>query len=603
MVTSLDSMYVRVFWLLCLLRWQPPTAALPKCNSLHPARSGILQGTASPQVVVEYMRQATPPSFAVGSGRVMTNVGSTSLSLKRKSKSGQSQEAGFGERIGDTSYDVVTGLASFLATANTKNETQRNLPVQSAIAKMTKDMELLDDVAGRTPQLTRLELVLLMVTVIVSAVSPAALPINVVEVLVPSMAALSAAVGISAEYVGKVAVSNGKEIAALAMQAAAEAESILAQAERAKAILPLCVGISTTASAFALLIPSLAAELQSKLAIPIVAEYFLICPIIAVLGAAIAGLASEETITLSNRAAGVGNRRFASSTTVGVTWRSQTEQVEASSMKVTRKWTSFAYGVVPAPIIAALFPGIISFKAVVCAAVAAAQAAYYLSTAEFAIAQATDAVSLKSRTAAVADTYANQGSRAGSVLPFTSALGGLCAAASAACVEVLPLIPLWELQSLLAVLFPAGAAMFAAAAAVSKARCEVRSLLHFEISQYAREINCAKDNTTHQILLPDCSHKHTLVQVDAAAASAAASTGLSQSAVTRDPKKLVFELILCTLETTKVRLTTFVKKTRSKLKKVFRQFFMKWRSGGGDGGAEFDRSLRKVTVSDAVIYI
>ena len=490
MISLLDSVYVRVFWLLCFLQWQPPTGcsafitpapALSKCKSLHP---WILQGAASPQVVVEYMRQATPPSYAVGSGMVLTNVGSTSL-VKRKSQPGQVSQAGFGERIGDTSYEVVTGLANFLATANTKNETQRNLPVQSAIAKMTKDMELLDDVAGRTPQLTRLELVLLMATVIVSAVSPAALPINVVEVLVPSMAALSAAVGISAEYVGKVAVSNGKEIAALAMQAAAEAESILAQAERAKAILPLCVGISTTASAFALLIPSLAAELQSKLTIPIVAEYFLICPIIAVLGAAIAGLASEETITLSSRAAGVGNRRFASSTTVGVTWRSQTEQVEASSMKVTRKWTSFAYGVVPAPIIAALFPGIISFKAVVCAAVAAAQAAYYLSTAEFAIAQATDAVSLKSRTAAVADTYANQGSRAGSVLPFTSALGGLCAAASAACVEVLPLIPLWELQSLLAVLFPAGAAMFAAAAAVSKARCEVRSIFPRVFSQYA----------------------------------------------------------------------------------------------------------------------
>ena len=378
------------------------------------------------------------------------------------------------ERLGVSSYEAVTNLANLLAASNTQNETQRNLPVQGALYKMTKDMELLDDVAGRTPQLTRLELALLLSSVIVSAVSPLLLPINVVEVLVPSMAALSAAVGISAEYVGKVAVSNGKEIAALAMQAAAEAESILAQAERAKSILPLCVGIATTASAFALLIPSLTAELVDKMSFAVAEEVFLICPLIAVLGAAIGGLASQETISLSSRASGVGNRRFASSTIVGVTWQSQTEQVEGASRKSTKKWQSFAFGVLPAPIIAALFPGALPFKSVVCAAAAAAQAAYYLSLAEYAISEATDSVSLKSRTAAVADTYANQGSRAGAVLPFTSALGGLCAAASAACVEVLPLIPFWEMQSLIAVIFPTGAAMFAAAAAVSKARCEVR---------------------------------------------------------------------------------------------------------------------------------
>jgi hypothetical protein len=47
------------------------------------------------------------------------------------------------------------------------------------------------------------------------------LNLKVVEVLVPSMAAVSASIGISAEYVGKVAVSKGKEVSALAIQAAA----------------------------------------------------------------------------------------------------------------------------------------------------------------------------------------------------------------------------------------------------------------------------------------------------------------------------------------------------------------------------------------------
>jgi hypothetical protein len=63
--------------------------------------------------------------------------------------------------------------------------------------------------------------------------------------------------------------------------------------------------------------------------------------------------------------------------------------------------------------------------------VAAAQSAYYLSLAEYAIADAVSAVSMKTRSAAVADTYASQGTRAGAILPFTSALAGLSAAASA----------------------------------------------------------------------------------------------------------------------------------------------------------------------------
>jgi len=39
---------------------------------------------------------------------------------------------------------------------------------------------------------------------------------------------------------------------------------------------------------------------------------------------------------------------------------------------------------------------------------------------------------LKARAAAVSDTFANQWARSGAILPFTSALGGLCAAATAA---------------------------------------------------------------------------------------------------------------------------------------------------------------------------
>jgi hypothetical protein len=159
-----------------------------------------------------------------------------------------------------------------------------------------------------------------------------------------------------------------------------------------------------------------------------------------VLSAAIAGLASQESISLAQRASNVGVRRFAASDSVGITWRSQGEQVELNAQRLYQRWASFAYGVVPAPFIAALWPGNLSLSCIICAAVAALQAAYYCAMAESAVGKATVDVALKAKAAALSDTYANQGSKAGAVLPFTSALAGLCAAASAAVVEMLPYV-------------------------------------------------------------------------------------------------------------------------------------------------------------------
>lgn len=413
--------------------------------------------------------------------------------------------------IAEGAYGAVTNFATSL-TSSYANETQRYLPVATAMERIERDMKMLDDVAGQTPQLTGIELMLLISSVGIAAASPNMFAMKVVEVLVPSMAAIAAAVGISAEYVGRVAVSNGKEIAALAIQAAAESEGVLAQSERVKAILPLCVGVATTASAFSLLAPALISELTNMYSVEIITEIFLLFPLLAVLASAIAGLAAQESISLANRASNVGVRRFASSETVGITWKSQAEQVEASSERLSSRWKNFAYGVIPAPLVAAIWPGNLSISCIICAAVAACQAAYYLSIAEYAVGKATVDVALKSKAAAVSDTYANQGSKAGSVLPFTSALAGLCAAASAAVVETLPYIHFVPAQSLLSVFFPTGAALFAAAASVSKARCEV----------------------------------------DAQAASTAASRGIiktDDSENENDPNKMVVELLVTTAKT------------------------------------------------------
>ena len=291
---------------------------------------------------------------------------------------------------------------------------------------------------------------------------------------------VSAAIGIGAEYVGRVAVADGKEVAAASMQCAAEAEGLLANAERAKAITPLCVGIGATCTTFALLVPVLLDGLTDNVA----NELFLCCPLVSVLGAAVASLSLQETKFFCQRATTIGNRRFAKSGLVGRTWLSTTEQIIGKSSNGRSKWRSFCLSVLPAPILGALVPGAsLATKSIIVAALAAAQSAYYLAESEYSLARATDAVAVKARSAAVCDAYANQGARSAAILPFTSALSGLCAAATAAIVE-LPFLETLSatgsfagLSSEMAVVmfFPGFSALFAAAASVSKARCEVQA--------------------------------------------------------------------------------------------------------------------------------
>jgi hypothetical protein len=222
-------------------------------------------------------------------------------------------------------------------------------------------------------------------------------------------------------------------VAAATMQCAAEAEGLLANAERAKAITPLCVGIGATCTTFALLVPVLLDSLTDNVA----NELFLCCPLVSVLGAAVASLSLQETKFFCQRATTIGNRRFAKSGLVGRTWLSTTEQIIGKSSNGRSKWRSFCLSVLPAPILGALVPGAsLATKSIIVAALAAAQSAYYLADSEYSLARATDAVAVKSRSAAVCDAYANQGARSAAILPFTSALSGLCAAATAAIVEL-----------------------------------------------------------------------------------------------------------------------------------------------------------------------
>ena len=379
--------------------------------------------------------------------------------------------------LGDWSVAFAKKVVDFVVRAPTSlpievNNDEVAIPVASVINKFRQDVTYVDDLASRTPQLTTFEIAILLTTISLSALSPFFLDIEIIEFLVPSLAALSASVGISAEYIGKIAVSNGKELAALAIVAAAEAESILAEAEKSKAVLPLCVGIATTASVFSLAAPMFLKELSETHNIRFMTEIYFVFPIVALLAVAIARQAALESQKLANRVSSVDATKPGS---LLRTFSRKVEPYTRNDAATNDNWRGLALGLAPSPILALIFPGSISTKTIVCAALAAAQSAYYMTVAEYSIAAAATAVAIKSRSAAMSDFYANQASRASAILPFTSALAGFCAAASAAAVELLPFVNTVE-QAVVALIFPSGAAIFAAAAAVSKSRCQVTNL-------------------------------------------------------------------------------------------------------------------------------
>jgi len=142
---------------------------------------------------------------------------------------GSDSELNLSQRIGERAYGTVTGVAKSLSSPGGKSS---QLPVELALARLHRDMSMLDQAASAKTSISPTSVLVLGATVLVAGIAPFAFGEKLVEVLVPSMSALSAAIGLSAEYNGKVEVARGKEIAAITLQAAAEAESFLAQASR-----------------------------------------------------------------------------------------------------------------------------------------------------------------------------------------------------------------------------------------------------------------------------------------------------------------------------------------------------------------------------------
>ena len=131
----------------------------------------------------------------------------------------------------------------------------------------------------------------------------------------------------------------------------------------------------------------------------------LVCPAVSILAASVAVVAEQDSRRRCDKAQALGRRRFATSENVGYTWRSVVELSQDEAKADTALWVGFARSILPAPFAAAFmtYSGSFALAAPVASAVAAAQAAYYLTAAEYGIARATESVAAKGRTAAVAD--------------------------------------------------------------------------------------------------------------------------------------------------------------------------------------------------------
>jgi len=325
-------------------------------------------------------------------------------------------------------------------------------------------------------QRNSIELVVLFLTVIVAAVTPAAVKgteyqETLENLVVPSMTLIAALIGLLSEYTGKTAVCDSKEIAAIATAASAESEVNFAKGEKVCCALPLCLGLTTTTTVFSVILPYIFEGIATLTKTHVIKELYVVLPVISVVGGVTALLASEQTVSLCGQAIGVGERRFSSAKKVGRTWLSLSQQVKRSQSNNNKKYFQLGFASALGPFIAAVCPGPISFKCFLLCATTACQCAYYLAIAEFAVARCTDALALKMRSAATSDSYANQGTAEGSILPFTSALGGICTAGATTVGIFLSTDENLIVKTAVCAAFPTLASLLAAAASVSKVKC------------------------------------------------------------------------------------------------------------------------------------
>ena len=111
-------------------------------------------------------------------------------------------------------------------TTTTTTNPDDPTPIATTLKTLERDMSLLDNLVSSKITLSKTEFSLLFGAIVTSGMGPIAFPgTSVTELLAPAAAAFTASITIGSEYLGRVAVADGKEIAANTIQCAAEAEA------------------------------------------------------------------------------------------------------------------------------------------------------------------------------------------------------------------------------------------------------------------------------------------------------------------------------------------------------------------------------------------
>ncbi|GAB5369301.1 hypothetical protein AAMO2058_001393300 [Amorphochlora amoebiformis] len=320
---------------------------------------------------------------------------------------------------------MAPGARTFEATKEMKQMDSNSAlldEILTDISLLSKEGELMQRPSVSTVFYTVLSATLL------SIVSPWAFPEAITEVLVPTSASIIAVCTTAAEFQGKDATADAKEVAAVATAQAARAEAYLSRAEKAKAIMPAMVGTSATAATLCLIFPALMAG--GAAVNPL---FVTLCPIISTAAAAWGAAALKETEAQGQLALGkVDSDRIIS------VREASTPELKEKAFK--QRLNSILRVTVPSILIGFLMPGDFIFKAIVSSAVAAVATAYNLAEAETVTAEVTLKVAFIAKSAAQADVFANKAAAESSLLPFTSALAGVGVALAAAMVEIQPVV-------------------------------------------------------------------------------------------------------------------------------------------------------------------
>eukprot|EP00466_Bigelowiella_natans_P009876 jgi/Bigna1/81780/fgenesh1_pg.84_\ len=272
-----------------------------------------------------------------------------------------------------------------------------------------------------------------------SILAPWVLPHAIAEICVTGSAVTIFTASSAAEFKGKEATAEAKEIACVALAKAARAEILLSRAEKARSVIPLMVGISASAATFCLIFPQLIHN-----GVDVNPLFISACPIIATAAAALGAAASVET--LAQGLLGLGERgpdrilsvregHESTATPRGERrrWRkkeNKRNKMDKREEQSGRLFTSppcertlmivamqrivpISKSVLPAIIAGLLLPSAFVNKCIISSAISAVAAAYSFAEAE------------------AGEVLANDAKSQSAVLPFTSAVAGLALAGSA----------------------------------------------------------------------------------------------------------------------------------------------------------------------------